>query len=77
MSQIVKAQQVQNQRATTTGAEPFIDELCHDYVVIDTRLVLDILHVVLVSLQAHVVVLQSVQPMHNMGSARIDIAVAV
>ena len=35
------------------------------------------LHVVVVCMQVHTVVLQSVEPMHNMRTARIDIAVAV
>jgi len=35
------------------------------------------LHVVVVCMQVHAVVLQSVEPMHDMRTARIDIAVAV
>ena len=35
------------------------------------------LHVAVVCLQVHAVILQSVEPMNDMGTARIDVAVAV
>ena len=63
--------------ATRTASEPLVDKLRDDYMVIDAELVLYVLHVVVVRMQVHAVVLQSVEPMHDMRTARIYVAVAV
>ena len=66
-----------DRRAASTASEPLVDKLCDDYIVIDAKLVLYALHVVVVRMQVHGVVLQSIEPMHDMRTARIDVPVAV
>ena len=57
------------------SSEPFVDELRYYYIVGDAELVLDILHVVMVCLQAHSVTSQSVGIVNDVGAARIHVAV--
>ena len=59
------------------SSEPLADELCYFYIVFDAKLVLYMLHVVVVCMQAHAIVLQSVEPVHGTRTARVYVAVAV
>ena len=59
------------------SSEPLVDELCDDYIVVDGELDLDRFHELVIGVQVHAVILQSVEPMNDMRATSIYIAISI